>query len=213
MTSNDDIKHINGFIGFQDINQNESQINLNCDSCQVLKRLVSVKDIAISRLNEDRDDLKLKLTQINNKNIELNQRLKRFESQKQEVDRSDTKNDNYIELKKKYEELEAVNRHLKQHLNTLRLVFNELHNSSESTSNETTTNVTINASNSSTNDSLKTVTKTEAKTDDKSTSTDLNSTIDKTTESTKIGSNLSEDSKVESLDETLISSFEKWYNK
>ena len=33
-----------------------------CNSCRVLKRLVSVKDIAIDRLTEDREDLKLKLT-------------------------------------------------------------------------------------------------------------------------------------------------------
>ena len=119
MTSNEDKKD-GKVTDFEAFNQTES--HLNCNSCQVLKRLVAIKDIAINRLNADREDLKLKLTQINNKNIQLNQRLRRFETEKQETIKNETKCD-YNHLKSKYEELEAINRHLRQHLNTLRLVF------------------------------------------------------------------------------------------
>lgn len=144
--------------------QNETADNglKDCNSCRVLKRLVCVKDIAINRLSEDREDLKLKLTKINNKNIELTQKLKRLEIEKQVSEQKIKSDNNFDDLKTKYEELEAINRHLRQHLNTLKHVFNEIHNTSESTSNEITTNTpnTSNTSNTSTSASAQTMAKT-----------------------------------------------------
>jgi len=162
-----------------------------------MRHLVAAKDIAIDRLSEDRDQLKVKLTLINNSNIELTQQLKRISSQKQEPTKSKEETDQLMELRAKCDQLEAINKHLKQHLNTMKKVFNELHNSSESSANQTTTTTnTTSTSNRS----------------------DMSNTLvnDKTTDSNRSENlvNVALNPKDnESCDETSRSSFDKWYNK
>ncbi|CAG2118318.1 unnamed protein product, partial [Medioppia subpectinata] len=79
-----------------------------CQSCPVLKRMVVHKDTAIRRLSEDREQLKLKLTQINNQNIELKQTLKRLQSQDSGSAAIES-NEKYVTLKASNDELVAIN--------------------------------------------------------------------------------------------------------
>ncbi|XP_054166646.1 probable inactive serine/threonine-protein kinase bub1 [Oppia nitens] len=194
-----------------------------CDKCVVLKRMVCFKDIAIERLTDDRDQLKVKLTKHHNKNIELKLRLKGLESQqKQEVEKEEEQQqqqqerrfncDNCMKTELKYkdliatnEELMAINRHLRQHLDHLRHVFNEFHNNSgESTGNTTALNVT--SSTSTTDSTTQSMSKTL--TQSKSTSTDP--IVIQTNSNTNAVSSIVDDSvELSSIDK----SFEIWYNK
>ncbi|CAG2179557.1 unnamed protein product, partial [Oppiella nova] len=143
-------------------------IRKSCHSCHELRQMVAFKDMAIRRLSEDREELKLKLTQIHNKNIDLKQTLKRLETQDIGSDVTQS-HEKFNELKASNEELVAINRHLRQHLNTLRQVFTELYNSGEDT--------TVTTTNTSSDTTVQSVTKTPTKT--QSTSTDFIATTDK----------------------------------
>lgn len=165
-----------------------------------MRRLVLSKDIAINRLTQDRDALKVKLTLINNQNIELSQRFKRIDAQNQEFLKSYENSDQMIELKAKCNQLEAINSHLRQHLSTLRNVFNELHNSGESNANQTTT--TTSTSTGNTSDVSNTLVN-ENTTDSNITS----NTTNNTTNSLIIAKNN------ESSAQTSNSSFDNWYDK
>jgi predicted nuclease with TOPRIM domain len=147
--------------------------------------------MAINRLTEDREELKIKLTLINNQNIELTQKLKRILNQKQTIYESDRNSDQSIDWKTKCDELQAINEHLRQHLNTLKTVFNDLHNSSEST-----TNQTINTSNTSNNSN---------------TLVNENSTTNTTNNNTIIGQNSSTSD--ENSTQNSKTPFDQWYNK
>jgi len=160
--------------------------------------MVLSKDIAINRLTEDREELKIKLTIINNQNIELTQKLKRILNQKQTVYESDRNNDQSIDWKTKCDELQAINEHLRQHLNTLKKVFTDLHNSSESTTNQTitTTNTSDNLNNTLVNEN----------------STNSNTmTTNTTNNNTIIGQNSSTSD--ENSTQNSKTPFDKWYNK
>jgi predicted nuclease with TOPRIM domain len=153
--------------------------------------------MAINRLTEDREELKIKLTLINNQNIELTQKLKRILNRKQTINESDRNSDQSIDWKTKCDELQAINEHLRQHLNTLKIVFNDFHNSSESTTNQTitTNNTSNNLNNTLVNEN----------------STNSNIMTTNTTNNTIIGQNSSTSD--ENLTQNSKTPFDKWYNK
>ena len=168
---------------------------IECQRCDYFKRIIDIKDMTIQKLNEDRDELKYKLTAINNSNIELNQKMKRLstglnEAQKHQIDSSiktDHNDHNESQLRERCAQLEAINEHLQQHLTTLRNVFKDFYNS-------TTSSSTTNESKAS--NTTFTIPSSSGSTDDTST---VNLDLTTTTSTTK--------------NNEFESSFDKWYKK
>lgn len=129
----------------------------NCSRCDSMKRMISLRDRAIMKLVEDRDQLKLNLTKVMNQNIELSRELLKFQKISKHSKQSDAKlnqngyrieeaidrnkegdveqidsHENLLYLQQKCSNLENVNRKLRRYLYSLRNIFAELGNADDS---------------------------------------------------------------------------------
>lgn len=129
--------------------QEENRISsTTCRKCSRLREDLDEKDFVIRELTSDRDQMKIKLTEMANENVEQEAKMLKYKSmlkKSHHVCRRDVANESknadsktevtlvYPDmdlLKKRCQELEAINSHLSQHLDKLKRAFSDLQLSS-----------------------------------------------------------------------------------